>query len=65
MGNHLAKNHWYINPAIVYVSFQPGVGSVGDPRALNSRLKPDQATSPTDFKYLATDGSDTAPYLKA
>jgi len=61
LNNHLAKDHYYIDKTKVYVN---GSGN-GDARHLNATLPPTDVNSPTAFAYLTTDGSTTAPYLKA
>lgn len=60
-GNHISKDHWYINKAKVYVA----AAGQTDARHLNATLLPTDVNSPTEFTYVLTDGSDTGPYLKA
>lgn len=61
----IAKQHWYIDPAKVFVDgTQPVHGTTKE--HLNSTLLPTDVNAATEFTYLVTDGSDDGiAYLKA
>ena len=63
MGDHVAKDWYYIDKTKVYVSDQ--TGTITDARHLNSTLPPTDVNAPTEFTYLLTDTSDNGPYLKS
>ena len=63
MGNHVSKNHRYIDATKVFCPAP--TPSVGDRKHLNSTLLPNNVNAPTEWTYLVTDGSDNALYLKA
>lgn len=56
VGYPLGRAHRYIDPANVYVG--------GTAAYLNATLPPNDPDAGMDFRYLTTDGSADAPYLK-
>lgn len=60
-GNHLGKDWVYVDKAKVHVS----AAKTGTSEHLNATKAPNDPTAKTNFAYLTTDGSNTAPYLKA
>ncbi len=66
-GNQLSKRTRYIDETKVFVNAARAghAASSGTREHLNATLPPTDVNAQTKFAYLTTDGSDTAPYLKA